>query len=150
MNRILTAVFIVLLTSLTATAQRGRPTERIHAAKMAYITDRLNLTTQQSANFIPLYNDFEKEKRDIRMFFFRKYMGANLSGTNDETSRQIIDDNLDYQQRVIELKRKYNEEFLKVISAQQLADLYKAEREFKEMLIKRLDRPHRGPGRYRR
>ena len=53
-------------------------------------------------------------------------------------ARQFIEDDLDYQQQVITLKRKYNDSFLKVISAQQLADLYTAEREFRQLLMQQL------------
>ncbi len=80
------------------------------------------------------------------MSFFKKYKGTNPADADDAVSRQFIDDNLDYQQQVIEIKRKYNDRFLKVISPQQLADLFKAEREFKQILMKRLEqarRPHR-------
>ena len=87
---------------------------------------------------------FENEIRAARQFFFKKYKGTDLRDANDETSLQFIDDNLDYQQKVIEIRRKYNDQFLKVISAQQLAELNKAEREFKQMLIKRLERRGRG------
>ncbi|MCD6011002.1 MAG: hypothetical protein K0Q79_864 [Flavipsychrobacter sp.] len=148
MKKFLAIVSIIFLTSITAIAQRSEHKERIHAAKMAYIIDRLNLTSQQSSHFIPLYNDFENEVRDMRHNVFRKYKGTDLRDADDETSRQFIDDNLDYQQQVIDIKRKYNDQFLKIISPQQVAELHKAEREFKQMLIKRLEnRQHRqGPG----
>lgn len=124
---------------------------RIHAAKIAYITDRLHLSPRQSGLFIPMYSDYEAEVRDARHYFFRKYKGTDPSDADDSTSRQFIDDNLDYQQKVIEIKRKYNEQFLRIISPQQLSDLGKAEREFKQLLIKRLDRQNgRGRGRYSR
>lgn len=143
MKKYLAVVLIVLLTGITAIAQRAGHKERIHAAKMAYIADRLNLTGQQSANFIPLYNDFEDEIRDTRHKIFRKYVGRDLRDADDETSREFLDDNLDYQQQVIDIKRKYNDQFLRIISPQQLSELTKAEREFKQILIKRLgSRPH--------
>ena len=151
MNRLLTAIIIVLATSLSAFAQpnMGRPPmERIHAAKMAYITDRLQLNYRQSGNFIPIYNDYEREVRDTRQFFFNKYKGANPGNADDATSRQFIDDNLDYQQRVIEIKRKYNDQFLRVISPQQLSELNKAEREFKQLLLKQLDKQRGRGGRF--
>lgn len=148
MKRFLAIVLAVFFTGITATAQRSGHKERIHAAKMAYIIDRLNLSSQQSGQFIPLYNDFENEVRDMRHSIFRKYKGTDLRDADDETSRQFIDDNLDYQQQVIDIKRKYNDQFLKILSPQQVAELHKAEREFKQMLIKRLEnrQQRQGPG----
>ena len=144
MNKVATTLLIVLIAVNSGWAQRGRDKDkeqrhaRIHAAKVAYITDRLKLSTEQSGKFIPVYNEYEQEIKELRKTFIGKYKGSDRE-TNETTSRQYIDDNLDYQQQVIELKRRYNERFLNAISARQLADLYKAEREFKEKLLQRLE-----------
>jgi len=154
MKKFISAVLILLVISGSSNlyAQpgegRGQGMERIHAAKMAYIADRLHLSQRQSGDFIPLYNDYEREIRDTRQSFFRKYKGVHPDDADDATSRQFIDDNLDYQQDVIAIKRRYNDRFLKIISPQQLADLYTAEREFKQMLIKRLKQQRGGGGRF--
>ncbi len=118
---------------------RREAMERIHAAKMAYITDRLNLTAEQSSGFIPVYRDYEGEMKSSRKLFLQKYKGMDIESADDATSMQYIDDNLDYQQKAIQIKRKYNDLFLKVISAQQVAELNKAEREFKQILMKRME-----------
>ena len=146
-----TLLFLLLTTATVAVAQRRPPLERIHAAKMAYISDRLRLSSRQSMEFVPVYNEYEKEIWETRQFYFRKYKDKNPGRMDEEDSRHFIDDNLDYQQQVIEIKRKYNDRFLKIISSQQLGELYTAEREFKQMLLKRLDKPHfrGGSGRFR-
>lgn len=142
--------FIILHTALSSAQQRGPGFERIHAAKMAYISDRLHLNSNQAAAFTPLYNEYENELKSTRQFFFKKYRGANPDQADDATSRQWIDDNLDYQQQVIELKRRYNDRYLKIITPQQLADLYKAEREFNQMLMQRLKQQRNGGARFNR
>ncbi len=148
MKHFITALLIVFTSFATTWAQRGRPMERIHAAKMAYITDRIHLSKQQFPAFMPVYNDYEQEIRDARQFFRKKYKSSDPGEANDPASLRFIDDNLDYQQKIIDIKRKYNDQFLKVISQQQLAQLTIAEREFKHMLIKRLERPQGRGGHY--
>ena len=155
MKTVLKAFLIVMITSSAAFAQR-RGQEgmvRIHAAKMAYITDRLRLTSEQSANFVPLYNEYEREVRATRQSFLGKYKNNHTHDSSDEVSMKFVDDNLDYQQAIIDLKRKYNDRFLKIISPTQLAELYKAEREFRQLLLKRLNGSPGGPqgpgGRFR-
>ena len=151
MKRLLGIILIVLISASVAQAQpgmRGERMERIHAAKMAYITDRLSLSSEQSGNFIPLYNEYERDLRGIRQSFLKKYKGTKPDDADDIAARQFVDDDLDYQQQALDLKRKYNDRFLKVLSPQQLADLYKAEREFRQMLMKRLEQ-RRGDGRFR-
>jgi hypothetical protein len=156
MRQLCSALLVVIITTTGLYAQppgrgggmRGEARERIHAAKIAYITDRLHLTAAQSGEFIPVYNDFEQDVRTIRKSYFAKYNRGKTEDSKTDDSKtehgematcmRRIDDDLDYQQDIITLKRKYNDRFLKVISAQQLADLYTAEREFRQMLQRRL------------
>ena len=147
MKRALVTVFFVfgLFISVIAQQQR-RPVERIHAAKMAYITDRLHLTVDQSGHFIPLYNEYELEIRETRKSFMQKYKGMNPDEVDDTTSRHYIDDNLDYQEKAIAIKRKYKDRFLAIISPQQVADLYVAEREFRQMLMHQMDKRRNNMG----
>ena len=125
--------------------RRGERMERIHAIKVGYLTDRLHLTSDQSAKFWPVYNQYEDEQRATRRNFFQKYQNSNNGGGNEQESRQFIEDNLDYQAEELALKRKYKDQLLKIISAQQLASLYEAERDFKKLLLQQL-RNGRGGG----
>jgi hypothetical protein len=140
MKHALLIAAVILMPSLSnAQGQRGgRAMERIHAAKIAYITDRLQLTTKQSSVFIPLYNEYEQDLRKSRREFLGKYKGMQIEDADDQTAKHYIDDNLDYQQRVIDLKRKYNPRFLDCISEQQLSQLNEAERDFRKLLQERL------------
>ena len=145
MRTLLRALLIVFITGTAAVAQQrmGPGKEglaRIHAAKMAYIADRLRLTADQSPGFTAVYNEYERELRATRQSYMGKYMNGHAQEPDDAGSMKYIDDNLDYQQAVIDLKRKYNDHFLKVISAQQLAELYKAERDFRQILLKQLNK----------
>ncbi|MBA3828765.1 MAG: hypothetical protein H0X33_07495 [Taibaiella sp.] len=112
--------------------------ERIHAIKVAYITDKLHFTSEQSAKFWPVYGKYEEDIKATRKQFFQKYKNTNPDQADDNTSRQFIEDNLDYQQEVLNTRRRYNDEFQKVLSPQQVADLYKSEREFNLLLIQQL------------
>jgi len=142
MKKLVQVILILLVATTGVWAQHGQYMEQIHAAKMVYITDRLHLTSDQSMRFVPLYNTYEQEIRTTR----QKYRLNSPSDTDDATARQAVDDNLDYQQDVIGIKRKYNDQFLKIISPTQLADMYKAEREFKQLLMKRLEQRRNGGG----
>lgn len=158
MKQLMPFLLLMLVCATNGYSQRNMPErregmERIHAAKMAYITDRLNLTTEQSAGFIPVYKEYEEEVKRNRKEFLQKYKGVDVEGADDATAMQYVDDNLDYQEKVIVIKRKYNDRFLKVISPQQISELNKAEREFKQILMKRLEerrnQRHGGGGRWR-
>jgi hypothetical protein len=143
MKKLVQCVLLLLIAATGAWAQNGQYMQQIHAAKMVYLSDRMHLTQDQSLRFVPLYNEYEQEIRTTRQ---RYRLNAPDDG-NDAKAREVIDDNLDYQQDVIGIKRKYNDQFLKIISPTQLADMYKAEREFKQLLMKRLEQRRNGGGR---
>jgi hypothetical protein len=136
---LIVCVFI-FLNSFAQTRDRNdnRPANgnRIHAIKVAYVTDRLNLTSDQSARFWPVYSTYETDLRNLRKSYFQKYKGADKS--DGQVSRQFFDDNLDFQAAAVDLKRKYRDQFLNIISPQQLASLFKAEHDFNVLLMERL------------
>ncbi len=134
------SVLFLLTTCLQAQELDKSARERIHAAKMAYITDKLHLTIEQAGPFTAVYGEYEQEIRELRKTYRQNFMADKRNGNADDmTVRQYIDDNLDYQQGVLDIKKKYRERFLKVISQKQLLDLNDAEREFKKLLIQRLN-----------
>ena len=123
--------------------------DRVIAAKVAYVTDKINLNKDQYAAFIPLYDSYEREIWSTRKAFKQKYQAGN--GDDDATSMHFIEDDFDFQQQILDIKRKYKDQFLKLISAEQLADLYVAEREFNQLLLKRVKerREKHGDGEWR-
>jgi len=143
-----TGVFLltILLAFATANAQpqHDKKHERIKALKIAYITEQLDLTADQAQKFWPVFNRYEKEKWDMRKGFFDKYRNDNPT-KDKKAAREYIEANLDYQQQELTLKKKYKDELLKIISAEQLAQLYQSERGFRQMLIKELGNRHHGP-----
>lgn len=141
MKKIFTKIALLLmlvfaLPQAETYAQPGRRMERVHALKVAYITDHVNLTSEQAEKFWPIYDNYEDEIRKIRLDFRTKYKDQQQQ--NPEEARNFIEDNLDYQEAILNLKKKYKNQFLKVISPQQLSSLLLAEREFKKMLLQQL------------
>lgn len=116
--------------------------ERIEALKVGYFTEQLELTSKQAKEFWPVYNSYEAERRGLRRSFYEKYKGDNPTADR-RAARDYIEANLDYQEQDLEIKKVYKDKFLKVLTPEQLAALYKAERGFREMLIKEL-RERRG------
>lgn len=144
------ALISLLAISVFGQSQR-RPFERVHAAKVAYITDRIQLTRTQAEHFWPVYNEFERDRIAIRKKYFIAENETNTDKGNNNypdanTARQSVEDNLDFQQEELDLKKKYKDEFLRIISAQQLTMLYKAEREFRQLLMQRLREKHNHRG----
>ncbi len=139
MKKIGYLIACILFTCLAAVAQpRGEQGERIRAIKADFIKERIQLTPAQSSRFWPVYNRYEDEQRDVRRKFRSKYPQQQGGSRNEFQSRQFVDDNIEFREERLNVERKYRDEFLRVISAQQLAKMYEAERDFKRMLLENL------------
>lgn len=146
------ATLLLLLTTFIgglAMAQPGNnredKAERVQAAKVAYITNRLNLTTTQAQQFWPLYNEFEESRKKIRKQLRQlRVDNQAVSGTDDQI-RADIRKFFQLRQEELELEKQYSEKFMKVLTPKQVAEYYRAEREFTKLLLKRL-RGRRGEG----
>ena len=61
-------------------AQPGNRTNaKIEAQKVAYITNRLDLTTGESAEFWPIYNQFQKDRKATNRKYKSKQRIENMS-----------------------------------------------------------------------
>ena len=136
---------LILVLGLQAAAQPHKQSrERIHAIRIGFITERLQLSSKEAEGFWPVYNRYDKDFVALRKEYHKKYMESHGNMDRRE-AHKFIDEDLEYRERMLQLRKKYKNEFLKVIPATKLAELYKAEAEFKQMLIKRLEQ--RGKGR---
>ncbi|MFC6190575.1 hypothetical protein ACFP1I_03145 [Dyadobacter subterraneus] len=133
-------LLFTLLSTATAWAQRpsGEEMQRIQDAKIAIITNRLNLTPEQSTGFWPVYNEYSQKRREIHRAQRKIINDKKAEGKTDEQVLNNLKEVQDLKQKELDLEKEYQTRFLKVISASQVVELYKAERTFNDMLIQRL------------
>jgi Spy/CpxP family protein refolding chaperone len=146
----ITLVLFVMVAGLPAWAQdRHYPSkerlQNIQNAKIAYITEKLNLTPEQSQKFWPLYNQLETERNALREKS-RDLRNVNLEAMSDAEIRTALNNRLSWRQSELDLDKQYMDKFLRVISVRQLATLYRSEREFMKVLLKKLDAEHADRG----
>ncbi|MGG7661152.1 hypothetical protein [Dyadobacter sp. BHUBP1] len=126
--------------STAAQAQRRSEEEikKIQDAKVAIITNRLNLTPEQSTDFWPMYNEYSQKRREIHRSQRKIINDKKAEGQNDESVLNNLKEVQELRQKELDLEKEYQNRFLKVITASQVIELYKAERTFNDMLIQRL------------
>ena len=123
---------LILSTSLFAQSREERH-EQIEAIKVAFITNKLNLNSDEAQQFWPIYNVYQKELMEL----MKKRREDRQKENVDPNDR--INADLAYETKMLELKKKYKKIFLKAIPPEKLIKLYQAEREFREHLIKQLN-----------
>jgi hypothetical protein len=105
--------------------------EKINAARVAYITERLGLTPEEAEKFWPVYREFVQKRQDLR----KQYREQKKSGANEQT---LIDLDLKIKQQELDLEKDYSGRLQKVVSAQKLITLRQAEGDFRRMLIRQI------------
>lgn len=151
-------VITILLSCLLAKAQPGPggdKKEKIEAIKVGYITKELNLTSDEAKVFWPVYNQFDTEMEAIKKSRMSKLMNAkfNFDDMSDADVAKTIDSEFSSQLDELNIKKKYNEEFKKVLPVKKVAKFWVAEQKFKLYLLEQLKQqnengmpPPKGPG----
>ena len=97
----------------------GPRAEKIQALKIAFITQKLQLTSAEAEKFWPVYNQYENEIKDLRV--------NNRDG-----------DVLDNEEKLLNIRKKYKPSFEKILGTQKLNQLFNVERDFRNVLIRQL------------
>lgn len=140
MKRFLT-LFFVLLISSTAVFAACDIHEKMKAEKIAYITDAVGITSEEAVVFWPVYNEWWSEMRSTHgrtqksLRTIKDLVDRKISSER-ECEKAVEDYILNYE-RESEVMRKYYEKFIKVISIEKVLKLYKAEEDFRIMMIRK-------------
>ncbi|MCC6383754.1 MAG: hypothetical protein LC117_03055 [Bacteroidia bacterium] len=112
----------------------------IETFKIGFMTKRLNLTNEEAQLFWPIYNKYESDLEAIRVER-RNNMRMSFNNKNelsDKEAEKIIDSELSFRQKEIDLMKNYNSKFKQVLPAKKVLLIYQTEEEFKRELLKRI------------
>ena len=129
-----------LSTSLKAQDEYPRKNEKIKAAKVGLITNRLNLTEEQAKTFWIVYDEFDKKRVEIRKNVRKMTAESRNITTSDDKILSDLKEVLSLKQKEVDLEKEYLSKFLKSINVRQLSELFKTEQLFNQMLVKKLNR----------
>ncbi|MBJ6116619.1 hypothetical protein JAO76_00325 [Pontibacter sp. BT310] len=146
MKRILLLLFICATTfATTAAFAQDRSSssskerrERVEAAKVAFLTDKMELTSEQAQKFWPLYNEYETKRREL-LKAYRSGYRQDVEELTEQEAKARIDGMFTTRERELALEQEYAAKYIRVISNKQLIKLYRGERDFTKLLLQRLD-----------
>lgn len=90
--------------------------EKIRALYVAYITQQLNLNEEEAKRFWPLHGQFDTE----------------LKGAKPGNSE------LDRQQELLNIKKRYQDKFSKILGIERTDAFYRKDGEFRKKMVERL------------
>ncbi len=108
--------------------------EKIKAIQVAFLTDRLNLSSEQAKDFWPIFYEYSDKKANLRDEMKNK--NDSFRTLSDQELNTALDAYLELHQKEIDLDKAYKDKFLAVINHRQLAELYAAEHRLKRIILK--------------
>lgn len=128
--------------SIGAFAQHGSR-EKIKAFKIAYITEKLNLTSKEAQQFWPVYNAHEEtvgklRRRERKLIKSIKEANDNPAGLTDKQAEDTIDNFLEAEEQKSQSKKKLIADLKKVIPNKKILKLIKAEADFHKRMLARI------------
>ena len=143
MKKYSSAIIILCLTLVSSVsfAQRGpgsgQRKEKVEAMKIGFITDYLDLTSEEAKVFWPVYNKYQEEMEQLRKTRRNNFLSdqANYDSMSDAELEKIVDSEIAFHQSELDIQKKYHPQFKKVLPMRKVAKLYRAEEEFKKKLL---------------
>lgn len=119
-------------------AQDPKARERIEAARIGLISERLGLTPEQAERFWPIYREFNQKRSEMIGEFRQAQRQVGPDNTDPERQKELVDLGLKIKQRELDLEKDYSGRMMKVITAQQVLNLRNAEKEFQRIILNQL------------
>lgn len=134
-------IIFVFAFSFASNAQVGeRMQEKIKAQKIAFISEKLDLSVKEAQGFWPVYNAYEKEVEGIRSGEL-KSIKAKLRqdpGMSESEASNLITRLLKAEQSIHNAKVNLVNDLKKVISSVKILKLKAAEEQFNQRLLDKL------------
>jgi Spy/CpxP family protein refolding chaperone len=129
----------ILLISVSSFAQPNK--DKIRTLKIAYITDKLNLTESEAEKFWPIYNAYDKTTSKIKHDDIRKLredVKRNMNTLTDAKANELLNRLEEAETKLYNEKIQLVKKLRTVISPQKIIQLKVAEEEFYRRMLKQM------------
>ena len=146
MKKIITFICISIFCTFSINAQMNKEArQKIKVLKVAYLTDQLNLTSDEAEKFWPIYNVFDKKQNTLRNTYkmaLRKTMKKENAedGLNESDAKKLISLKLLTDKQLYESQKSFINKIGGVISSKKIVKLQIAEMEFGRKLMRKYKR----------
>jgi hypothetical protein len=138
-------LFIALATSYSVgLAQKDDKTitpalrQKIETARIALLSDRLALTSEQAEKFWPVYREFVTKRGELKKEFNQAKKLVDPSKGDAKQEQELIDFGFQIKQKELDLEKEYSAKILLIITPQQLLSLKKAEQDFRQLILEQI------------
>ena len=137
-------VFLFFLCNLSIKAQSKKASyEKIRTYKIAFLTEKLDLTEDESIKFWPLYNEYNKQmvmlhKQERSKIRKRIKTEGGIENLSEENSKEILDKIQAINKDKYETKASFHKKVSQILSFKKILLLQISEHEFNRELMRKL------------
>ncbi len=140
MKRLLPYLIVLITIGSFAQTNRGERHNKIKAIKIAFITEKLNLTEAEAQRFWPIYNAFDDKTAKIKFQDIRKIrqeLRQGLATMSDEKANDLLNRFMDAENSLHIEKTELVKKLRNVISSKKIILLKTAEDDFNKKMLER-------------
>jgi hypothetical protein len=144
MKNLWIAFLLIFIPAVLHAQDRAGRSEEIESYKIAYLTQKLELSAAEAKIFWPIYNDWQKELTSLRSertasgISFKKI--DEIEEMSDNQIHSLITNELNYKQRNLNLEKKYYNRLKSSLPLKVVGKYYRAQETFKKELLNRFGR----------
>lgn len=114
--------------------------EMVKAQKIAFFTEKLNLTPEEAQLFWPVYNEYWRKKNELieERKAAMQFCAENINKLSEEELGRYTDMYINFHKRESDLLIEFNAKFKEVLPNQKVMKLYLADYDFKTYLLKQI------------
>jgi len=140
MKNLIIATLLFLPFFVSAQGHSDRHNE-IETYKIAYLTEKLGLSSEEAKIFWPIYNDWEKEQGALRKERFQKMISfkkiTEIETLSDSQIQTLIANDFNMKQKELNLERKYYNKLKASLPIKIVGKYYRAQEAFKREILSR-------------
>ena len=139
MKKIALLLFICLFAA-NVFGQQGHRGEKVKALKIAFITEQLDLSSDEASQFWPIYNKYEEKINDIRKKERKEIIHVlrnNFETITDAEANVLIDKSISFREQQRTFETQMINELRIAISPKKVIQLKRVEDAFKRELLER-------------
>jgi len=138
----LTALLLITVFTYGQNDSFQQRLNNLRSQKIAFITQRLSLTTDEAQSFWPVYNELalKKDKLNKRRKEIIFELRNNWDNFSDKEKENLSDEFVGLRLKEATLEVEYHERFKKVLDTDKVLKLYQAEMAFKNYLLNKIKR----------
>jgi hypothetical protein len=144
MKHIWIASLLLLFPFFLKAQGRGGRSQEIESFKVAFLTQKMDLSPAEAKIFWPIYNDFQKEQNALRKLRMQNVISLRkvdeIDNLSDAEVQTLINNELDFKQRSLNVEKKYYAKLKTSLPIKVVGKYYRSQEAFKKELLSRYGR----------